>query len=94
MDAGAGGAGVEVSALGGLFSQAGLFSGLPGHTSNLWHLWSIMITGQPLLIMGATAVQCSRAAMAVCRYASVAVAVSAPVAVVVIVVVAVCAFVC
>ena len=71
VDAGAGGAGVEVSALGGLFSQAGLFSGLPGHTSNLWHLWSIMITGQPLLIMGATAVQCSRAAMAVCRYASV-----------------------
>lgn len=50
--------------LAGLFQEVGLYSVFRGLSPCLWHLWELVITGQPVLVMGASPERCGDAVLA------------------------------
>ena len=58
--------------------DVGLYSAFaPSHVASLWHLWSLAITGQPLMVFGSDAHTCSLAVTGFVRYNAVVCAFSA-----------------
>ena len=50
--------------LAGLFQEVGLFSVFRSLSPCLWHLWELVITGQPVLVMGSSPERCGDAVLA------------------------------
>ena len=52
------------NANGGLFHTVNLYSALGQETHNLWYLWELIITGEPLLVLAKTPALCSNIVLA------------------------------
>jgi hypothetical protein len=50
--------------LAGLFQEVGLYSVFRGLSAHLWHLWELVITGQPIMVIGASPALCGDAVLA------------------------------